>query len=120
MAGEGYNGWTNYPTWAVALWLGNDEETQRDVEHIAAAWNILTRDEGGTLSELADEIARYVDELTEIESVRQQASLASDLLGAALGNVDWHALARAYSAQLADEAELARRQRRYLDRLARR
>ena len=22
---EGYNGWRNYPTWAVNLWLSNDE-----------------------------------------------------------------------------------------------
>ena len=22
---EGYNGWKNYETWNVALWLGNDE-----------------------------------------------------------------------------------------------
>ena len=25
MAQSGYNGWTNWATWNVALWIGNDE-----------------------------------------------------------------------------------------------
>lgn len=32
-----YNGWTNYETWNVALWLGNDEpiySTMRDARHL--------------------------------------------------------------------------------------
>src|SRR5271169_5554487 len=27
-----YNGWTNWPTWSVALWLGNDEHLDRAAE----------------------------------------------------------------------------------------
>ena len=29
MADETYNGWTNWDTWIVALWLGNDEQVYR-------------------------------------------------------------------------------------------
>ena len=29
-----YNGWTNYETWNVALWLGNDE----GLYHLAQQW----------------------------------------------------------------------------------
>ena len=25
MEAPGYNGWKNYETWCVALWIGNDE-----------------------------------------------------------------------------------------------
>jgi hypothetical protein len=30
-----YNGWTNWETWAVCLWLGNERQTDREARRIA-------------------------------------------------------------------------------------
>jgi hypothetical protein len=32
-----YNGWTNYETWAVSLWLGNEESSYRHWAYTAQA-----------------------------------------------------------------------------------
>lgn len=45
-----YNGWANYETWNVALWLGNDEGTYRSA--IAAARQVgvaLTPEQAGNI-----------------------------------------------------------------------
>ena len=34
MTAQTYNGWANYETWNVALWLGNDE----GMYHLAKGW----------------------------------------------------------------------------------
>jgi hypothetical protein len=34
MSDSSYNGWTNYPTWAVNLWLSNDEPLYREAVEI--------------------------------------------------------------------------------------
>lgn len=34
MENEKYNGWTNYDTWLVVLWLNNDESNYRRLEHL--------------------------------------------------------------------------------------
>ena len=98
---KSYNGWTNWETWAVALWLNNDEESYSDVR--AAARRALARAEQGheyfTPREharriLAKAIIEYVESLPQIASILEGANMASDLLGAALDEVNWDEIAQ--------------------------
>ena len=78
-----YNGWSNYETWCVALWLDNDPggyEMAREV----------TR--GGTDYQAAQRLRDYVDEMRPDLG----ASMFADLLGAALSEVDWQEIASHY------------------------
>jgi hypothetical protein len=72
------NGWKNYPTWATFLWLGNDKVT-----YSAAVWEARR----GVRA-----LREFVERLVLDEG---PASLASDLLGWALDEVDWESVAAA-------------------------
>lgn len=84
---EKYNGWTNYETWNVKLWLDNDQGSYNDM--VFAAEN--AEDVADTL-DLADYIREYVEEMMP----EMDASMFSDLLGAALSEVNWREIAAAY------------------------
>lgn len=73
----GYNGWTNYETWLVALWLNNDRLTYDALEAIKA--------EDGSVRSKAEQLEELVQELYEFEPV----GLIADFVNAALGRVDW-------------------------------
>jgi hypothetical protein len=84
---ETYNGWKNYPTWAVNLWLSNDEGLYRETLYRVGA----VSDEGRAA--IADSIKGYVvDDLAPDLG----ASFAADLLGYALDCVDWYEIADAW------------------------
>ncbi len=88
-----YNGWSNYETWAVNLWISNEEGSYR-------YWTDRTRElvaecadedaNRSALSRLAEELKESIHEACAID----KASLASDLMNAALGEVDWCEIAR--------------------------
>jgi len=100
---DAYNGWKNYPTWAVNLWLGNDQELYNATLEIVGQGltyaddhpnvpSIWTQDEANRFA-VADALKTWVtDELAPDLG----ASFASDLLGYALGEVDWEEIANAW------------------------
>lgn len=92
---QGYNGWKNYETWCVSLWLDNDQGTYTQVREIAD--QIRHDDElldDVRVYRLADALSEFVDELPEVTAITEgEASFVVDLLGAALHDVDWAEIA---------------------------
>jgi hypothetical protein len=112
MSDEGYNGWKNYPTWAVNLWLANDEGLYREAlerteEEMASSRSARAKLERPYWTEeesyrfhVADMLKDWVtDELAPDLG----ASFASDLLGYALGEVEWHDIADAWIESVNDQ-----------------
>ncbi len=64
-----YNGWSNYETWLVALWLDQDNYQPNSTD----------------VSSLSQELKDFID-----ECMPETTGLYHDLLNAALGSVDWY------------------------------
>lgn len=89
-----YNGWTNYETWLVNLWLGNEQGT-------ADYWLERARELSGHVyptRALADELREEIAE----QSFPEVPGLYGDLLGAALSEVDWREIAEHWIADCQD------------------
>lgn len=78
-----YNGWTNHETWAVNLWLTNDELSYETLRAIARDdTNPSTRAYAA-----AQNLKDYVESLA-VDACRD-AGMFADLLQSALDAVDW-------------------------------
>lgn len=108
---ETYQGWANYPTWAVNLWLANDEGLYRETLELVS--ETLERDHPTSDYWTEDESRRYgvadmlKDYASEMwvhvdaghggtESFPQIVGLHADLLGWALSHVNWDEIAIAW------------------------
>src|SRR5262245_10831317 len=100
-----YNGWRNYPTWCVNLWLSNDEGLYREALEIVAC-AITGADESQQEPEnwqrisrrlaVADALKAWVSDFAEFDHVAGTLPIVSDLLGWALDHVDWLEIADAW------------------------
>ncbi len=85
-----YNGWANYETWLVALWMDNDYGT---VDH----WNEVAEelwDEDDPHKSQRLLANRMKDEITE--HMPDLKGLYADMLNAAFAEVDWDEIASHY------------------------
>lgn len=93
---KGYNGWVNYETWAVALWLDNEQSSYYAMLALTeSAYDDAEGDKDDALGQLAKAINEYIDDRNPLAS---DASMFSDLLGAAMSEVDYHEIAEHYLA----------------------
>lgn len=95
MADQEYNGWRNYPTWCIKLWIDNDQGFQQVVMDAAEAAALQPYPN----ATLQDALKEMVEELCQLPS-----GMAADLLGWAIEEADWFGIAEAYLEEVAEAA----------------
>lgn len=88
-----YNGWSNKETWAVNIWVGNNQELQEHfLEVTIRAWEASSDSIGSRSTQarytLQDQIKDWME-----ENQPETEGLWADLLGAALSSVDYYEIA---------------------------
>lgn len=98
---ETYNGWTNYETWAVNLWLTNEQHTAERLTELARQALADSNDRSDVLESVGADrdntarhtFAEFVKEWVDEMMPDLGGTLAADLLGAAMSEVDWYEIA---------------------------
>lgn len=106
MSSNGYNGWTNYETWVVKLWVDNgalcdtneiDEQARYCAENFG---DEAERHFGDWLRDQVDTHLRQWGSYAPMSDNAYHASgLGADLMASALEEVSWDEIARAYCEQ---------------------
>lgn len=96
-----HEGFRNYPTWAVNLWIDNDEGLYREVrereKHLLHELGIEV-----AVGELAEWLEGWITEMMSDPRATTASCIRNDLLTYALAEVDWQEVAES---QLGDDFE---------------
>jgi hypothetical protein len=90
-----YNGWANYETWCVSLWLGNEQGSHESMQEQAreSLQNAIDNDDDKEAA--VSSLAKWIEELHS-ESQPDLSGVFADLMNAALGAVNWREIAHHY------------------------
>jgi hypothetical protein len=86
-----YNGWSNYETWVVNLWLENDQSTYNFMLELLAHAREDYSDKSKVVYSYADMIKEYIEENTP-----EVTGMYADLLNSAISEVNFREIARSW------------------------
>lgn len=102
-----YNGWTNYETWNVKLWIDNEQGSVNYWQDRALNWltisksdDLFTKQENA-INDLRNELKEYFEENNPLP----EAGMYTDLLNAALSEVNWHEIAQSMIEEIESESK---------------
>jgi hypothetical protein len=98
-----YNGYANYETWLISVWIDNEQHTidgwldvAKHYYDIAEDQKYFTKKEEAIITLSGDMAEWYGDNMPDSCDI---GGLWTDLIHAALGSVDWYELAAKYMDQ---------------------
>ena len=91
-----YNGWTNYETWVVNLWMDNEEGTYDYWREVAQEIHNDLEEPTNGLTKMDEAIYLLSDRLKDYheENRPELPGVYGDLIGAALSEVNWEEIAK--------------------------
>lgn len=106
MSDTRYNGWTNYETWVVNLWLDNEPGTHDYWLEVAEDVYNNEAKEQNFLTKMEDAVSILADRLKDNheENRPELPGVYGDMIGAALAEVNWREIAESLLADVEVEA----------------